>query len=76
MTEATSETRTCGYCTSEIPAKATRCPNCAGEFKWCAHCKEFVATTGRQKFVGLLRGGTKTQYRCTRCKRVVDGPRF
>lgn len=30
----------------------------------------------KQKFVGLARGGMKTQYRCTHCAKVLDGPRF
>lgn len=69
-------TRNCDYCTTEIPAQATRCPSCAGEFRYCPNDKRLVGTTSRQKFVGLLRGGMKTQFRCTHCDRVLDGPTF
>lgn len=32
--------------------------------------------TSRQTFVGVLRGGMMTQYRCMICGKVLDGPRF
>jgi hypothetical protein len=76
MTDVVLETRTCDYCTLEIPGAATRCPNCAGEFKFCPTDKRMVGMTIKQKFVGFARGGTKTQYRCMHCNRVLDGPRF
>lgn len=69
-------TRSCDYCTSEIPEQATRCPQCSGEFRRCPAEGRLVGMTTKQKFVGVLRGGTKTQYRCMHCDRVLDGPRF
>jgi hypothetical protein len=68
--------RPCPYCTLDIARKASRCPHCAGELRWCARCGEHVAMTSKQKFVGVLRGGMKTQYRCAKCGTVLDGPRF
>lgn len=69
-------TRACDYCTREISAAATRCPHCAGEFRYCPTDKRYVGLTSKQKFVGLMRGGHQTQYRCISCDRVLDGPRF
>lgn len=71
-----TDTNACDYCTTQIPAGATRCPQCAGQFYFCPTDKRHVGVTSKQKFVGLMRGGTKTQYRCMHCGRVLDGPRF
>lgn len=69
-------TRACPYCMSEIPAQALRCRHCSGELRHCDRCGDLRGTTSKQKFVGMLRGGTKTQYRCMVCDKVLDGPRF
>lgn len=66
----------CPYCHSGIHPDASRCPSCSGELKFCSSCREHVGVTSKQKFVGMARGGMKTQYRCMKCGRVVDGPRF
>ena len=55
---------------------AKRCPHCAGEFMFCPKDSRLVGLTGKQKFVGLVRGGTKTQRKCMHCGKVLDGPRF
>jgi hypothetical protein len=68
--------RLCPYCKSEIHADATRCPSCSGEMRFCPACQANVGLDSKQKFVGFVRGGTKTQYRCKQCARVLDGPRF
>lgn len=72
----TAATRTCDYCRSEIAAEATRCPHCAGEFRYCRTDGRLVGVTAKEKFVGLLRGGKKTQLRCVICGDVLEGPRF
>lgn len=74
--QATSETRACGYCTSEIPASALRCPKCSGEFRHCPRCKELVAVSTRQKTVGLARGGRTPVADCLRCGKQITGPLF
>lgn len=66
----------CPYCHSAIHPDASRCPACSGELKYCRSCGKHRGVTSKQKFVGLARGGMKTQYRCMVCGRVVDGPRF
>jgi hypothetical protein len=66
----------CPYCRREIAADAFRCWNCGGEQRYCPRCEDFVGVSSHQKFVGMLRGGMKTQLRCLNCDRVVDGPRF
>lgn len=71
-----SDTRSCGYCTSEIPAAALRCPQCAGEFHNCPRCKQLVAVKTKDKFVGLLRGGTQKVAHCLQCGKQVAGPRM
>ena len=48
----------------------------AGELLWCTRCNDLVATTSKQKFVGMARGGMKTQVRCARCSKILDGPWF
>lgn len=73
---ATNETKSCPYCQSDISSAATRCPHCAGEMRHCWKCRQVVGLTTKQKFVGWMRGGTKTQYRCMTCNEVLDGPRF
>lgn len=73
---ATGETRECGYCTSEIPAGALRCPRCAGEFHHCPRCKQLVAVSTRQKSVGLARGGRTPVADCLRCGKQITGPRL
>lgn len=73
---ATGDTRECGYCTSTIPASALRCPQCSGEFHHCPHCKELVAVSTRQKFVGLVRGGRTPVVDCLRCGKQLTGPRW
>lgn len=60
----------------QISDQATRCPNCAGEFRYCPHDKRLIGVKSKSKFVGLLRGGTQVQLRCMSCDRVLDGPRF
>ena len=74
--QATDETRECGYCTSEIPASALRCPKCSGEFHHCPRCKQLVAVSTRQKTVGLARGGRTAVAHCLRCGKQVAGPRW
>lgn len=66
----------CPYCQSQMPQDAIRCQACGGELSWCPNCKDGVGTSHKEKFVGVLRGGIKTQYRCMRCGKVLDGPRF
>jgi hypothetical protein len=70
------DSRPCPYCTTAIPREAMRCTSCNGVIKYCPLCRQNVGVTTRQKFVGLPRGVSQTQYRCIRCGRVVDGPRF
>lgn len=43
---------------------------------WCPNDKRWVGLVSHQKFVGFVRGGMKTQYRCELCNKVLDGPRF
>ena len=69
-------TRACPYCAATINAAALRCGSCAGELKYCKSCGQNVGMTSKQKFVGLIRGGMKTQFRCMKCDRVLDGPRM
>lgn len=69
-------TQPCPYCRGAMPYEATRCPSCAGELLWCTRCNDLVATTSKQKFVGMARGGMKTQVRCARCSKILDGPWF
>lgn len=69
-------TRPCPYCTQPMGDLSTRCPSCAGELRVCPRCNDLVGMDHSEKFVGLLRGGTKTQYRCMECGKVLDGPRF
>lgn len=66
----------CPYCFGEIHDHATRCVHCAGELRVCRRCGKPVGVVAHQKFVGLMRGGMKTQYRCQDCGLVLDGPRF
>ena len=66
----------CPYCATQIAPGLSRCPQCAGQFKYCPRCQAMVALTTNSKFVGLARGGTKTQYRCAQCSKVLEGPRF
>ncbi|WP_207009707.1 hypothetical protein [Nocardioides aromaticivorans] len=73
---ANGETRSCGYCTSEIPASALRCPQCSGEFHHCPRCNQLVAVSTKQKFVGLARGGRTAVAHCLRCGKQVAGPRW
>jgi hypothetical protein len=73
---ATADTRPCPYCTSPIARKALRCGSCAGELKFCRTCRMPMGMTSKQKFVGIVRGGMKTQYRCMKCRHILDGPRF
>lgn len=72
----TTETRDCPYCFEQIPEEATRCKHCAGKLWPCPKCLDNVGVVTKQKFVGLLRGGTKEQRRCMDCGTVVDGPRW
>lgn len=72
----TKTTKECPYCFSEMHWKATRCPSCSGELRLCPKCHQERAVTTNSKFVGLVRGGTKTQTRCATCHTVIDGPRF
>lgn len=72
----TTSMRQCPYCTEDIPAAALRCRHCAGELRYCPRCEGKVGVVARQKFVGMLRGGMKTQLRCMKCGRVLDGPRL
>lgn len=71
-----AEIRACPYCFAEIDKRALRCPHCSGELRACQRCGENVGFVTRQKFVGLLRGGMKTQLRCMTCDLVLDGPRW
>lgn len=68
--------RHCLYCMSEIHPQSTRCPHCAGEFRFCPTCQQIVGLNSRQKFVGWVRGGMKTQYRWQQCNLVLHGPRW
>jgi hypothetical protein len=72
----TGSTLPCPYCKSSMPETAVRCPSCGGEQRYCKRCDDLVGVWSKQKFVGLARGGTKTQYRCMNCNTVVDGPRW
>lgn len=69
-------THACPYCKEPIASNASRCSKCGGELRNCPRCKRYVGTRSKQKFVGMARGGMKTQYRCMNCDRVLDGPRF
>lgn len=71
-----AETRPCPYCHSPMAVDASRCPSCAGELRDCPRCKQKVATVSKQKFVGVVRGGMKTQVRCATCNTILDGPRW
>lgn len=71
-----SPSRACPYCRASIAQDALRCQHCAGELKYCPGCRSVVGMTAKQKFVGMARGGMKTQYRCMTCGRVLDGPRW
>lgn len=73
---ATGETRPCPYCHTAMNVDARRCPHCSGELLDCPRCRTLVGTTSKQKFVGALRGGMKTQVRCAVCSTVLDGPRW
>lgn len=66
----------CPYCGSNIHPEASRCAACSGELRFCPRCVAMRGLTSKQKFVGVLRGGTKTQYRCKQCAKILDGPRF
>ena len=66
----------CPYCQASMQGPATRCASCSGELKHCPECKTLVGMSSKQKFVGVLRGGMKTQYKCLRCRRTLDGPIF
>lgn len=68
--------RSCAYCQTLINKNAHRCPACGGDFKHCSRCGSLQGMTSHQKFVGIVRGGTKTQYRCMTCTKTLDGPRF
>lgn len=74
--EPAGGTVACPYCSVSIADTAIRCPHCGGEQRYCPTCNDLVGVWSKQKFVGLARGGTKTQYRCLRCNRVLDGPRW
>lgn len=74
--ETDEETIECAYCTRSISSVALRCEHCGGDFRYCKRCDDLVGVTSRQKFVGLLRGGTKTQYNCIDCGYTLDGPRW
>jgi hypothetical protein len=65
-------TRPCPYCRTPIHQEARRCQACAGDLRYCSNCKANVGMTSKQKFVGIVRGGTKTQYRCMKLR---QGPR-
>lgn len=73
---ATGPTKACGYCGATISADASRCSACGGEFRWCRRCGDDMPTVTKQKFVGMARGGTKTQWRCRGCSAVLEGPRW
>lgn len=66
----------CPYCQTPIAPNLSRCPQCSGIFKFCRKCNHMVAVTTNSKFVGMARGGTKTQVRCGTCQTVLEGPRF
>ena len=71
-----SSSRPCPYRAEPIAREALRCRHCAGELRHCSQCQTTVGTVARQKFVGLVRGGMKTQLSCLQCGKVLDGPRF
>lgn len=73
---AAGSTQVCPYCRNAMAEGATRCAACSGELKWCPKCQGLVGVTTNSKFVGMARGGTKTQYRCGQCRRVLEGPRW
>lgn len=68
--------RACPYCGAQISESATRCNACAGQLYRCPRCVKIQGAYGKSKFVGIARGGTKTQYRCIVCHTVVAGPRW
>ncbi|MGH2895364.1 MAG: DUF2510 domain-containing protein [Solirubrobacteraceae bacterium] len=68
--------RPCPYCTAPMPVQATRCPTCTGELRHRRYCGGPMGVATRQKFVGMVRGGMKTQSRCLGCNRILDGPRW
>lgn len=70
------ETKPCPYCSSAMSVAATRCPACSGELKYCHKDEAWVGVRAKQINVGLARGSTRMQYRCLRCNKVVEGPRF
>jgi hypothetical protein len=69
-------TEECPYCFTGIHPQATRCPSCGGERRFCPQCQSLQGMTSKQKFVGLVRGGTKTRFNCMGCNSVLDGPRW
>jgi len=75
MSDTQATTWPCPYCQNGIHPEATRCVHCGGEGRYCKRCKKAQGMTIKQKFVGIARGGTKTQFRCMGCGAVLDGPR-
>lgn len=76
MDDKIAVTTECPYCFEVVAEHATRCKHCAGDIRNCPDCGKNVRVTIKQKFVGVLRGGTKTQVRCMECDAVLEGPRF
>jgi uncharacterized CHY-type Zn-finger protein len=66
----------CPHCFSQIDERATRCPNCAGEFRYCDRCARTVPVTVREVFKGVLRGGKQRVVQCGVCKRALEGSRW
>lgn len=65
-------TKLCPYCRLDMDRGATRCPHCGGELRYCPHCKRDVPLVAKQKFVGLVRGGTLTKQACRVCGKVLE----
>lgn len=72
MTEQIHTTRACDYCRLDIPADATRCPHCSGEFHYCHRCQALRPVDVKQKFAGIFRG-PKEQLACRVCALPLAG---
>lgn len=66
----------CAYCKEPIAPNAERCPHCAGLFFYCKHDKGLMPVDTKEKFVGLLRGGSKPSHRCKKCGRILAGAKW
>lgn len=66
----------CPHCWQDIPAGATRCPNCQGENRFCPKCNMRQAVNVQEKWKGALRGGRQLVVSCRRCGKTLEGSRW